>query len=145
MPDEKSAGAVIFRLENKKRKYLVLMYQAGHWDLVKGHIEEGEKLKETVIRETQEETGISDLKFIPGFEEKISYTFTKDHELVSKEVNFFLSETKTEKIILSHEHLDFVWLNYEEAFKKVTFEQAKSLIEKAEKFLKKKPNNFKKQ
>ncbi len=135
---ERSAGAVIFRIENKKRKYLVLFYPSGHWDLVKGHIEKGEKLKETVTREAKEETGISDLNFFSGFEEKISYTFTKDHEIVNKEVIFFLADTKTEKINISHEHLDFVWLDYKEAFKKVTFDQAKNLIRKAEEFLKKK-------
>lgn len=135
MQNERSAGAVIFR--GKKRKYLLLFYQSGHWDLVKGHIEKGEKLKDTVLREAKEETGIQDLKFFPGFEEKISYDFTKDHELISKEVIFFLAETKTEKIILSNEHLDFVWLDYKEAVKKATFEQAKSLIRKAEMFLRK--------
>ena len=43
MPREKSAGAVIFRREDSKIYYLLLHYTARHWDLSKGHIEEGEK------------------------------------------------------------------------------------------------------
>ncbi|GAI42981.1 unnamed protein product, partial [marine sediment metagenome] len=47
MPLEKSAGAVIFSRSDKKIEYLLLHYQAGHWDFPKGNIEKGEKLEET--------------------------------------------------------------------------------------------------
>lgn len=43
MPVEKSAGAVIFRKEEGKIYYLLLHYQARHWDFPKGHLEKGEK------------------------------------------------------------------------------------------------------
>ena len=39
---EKSAGAIIFRDDNGTRKYLLLHYNPGHWEYVKGHIEDGE-------------------------------------------------------------------------------------------------------
>ena len=51
MPIEKSAGAVIFRKQNDAILYLLLHYEAGHWDLAKGHIEKGESLEETARRE----------------------------------------------------------------------------------------------
>ena len=35
-------------------------------------MEKGETPHETAIRETKEETGISDIKFIDGFEEEIA-------------------------------------------------------------------------
>ena len=58
MPKEKSAGAVIFRMENGEPYYLLLRYYSGHWEFAKGHIEEGESNEETVKREIEEETGI---------------------------------------------------------------------------------------
>ena len=47
----------------------------GHWDFPKGHIEKGEKIKDTIRREVEEETGLKDIKFIEGFKEWIKYFF----------------------------------------------------------------------
>jgi len=77
---EKSAGAVIFFKNEEKIEYLLLHYQAGHWDFPKGHIEKGEDLITTVRREVKEETGIEDIDFISGFSEDISYWFKKKPE-----------------------------------------------------------------
>ena len=112
---ETSAGAVIFRKVNGERLYLLLHYPSGHWDFVKGKMEEGESTHQTVIRETQEETGISDLEFVNGFEEEIKYDFQFEGELIHKKVIFYLAETKTEQIIISHEHLGFLWTNFDNA------------------------------
>ena len=133
--DETSAGAVIFREVNDERLYLVLHYPSGHWDFVKGKMEEGESTHETVIREAQEETGISDLEFIEGFEETIRYDFQFEGELIHKKVIFYLAKTKTEEIIISHEHLGFLWTNFENAREKTTYNNAKSIITKAENLL----------
>ncbi len=97
---ERSAGAIIFRKENNKVKYLILLYGAGHWDYVKGHIEDDESDEETLTREAEEEAGIIDLKIIPGFREIINYFYTKDTRKISKEVVFLLAETQTEKVKL---------------------------------------------
>ena len=75
MPIEKSAGAVIFRKEEDKVYYLLLCHQAGHWSFPKGNIEKGEKIEETIEREIQEETGITDIEFISGFKQTIKYFY----------------------------------------------------------------------
>src|SRR3989344_4160126 len=104
MKRETSAGAVIFR-KDEGRKYLLLHYESGHWDYVKGNVEREEEIEDTIKREAQEEAGISDLKFISGFNEKINYFYAKkDKELISKSVIFLLAETKQKEIRLSHEH-----------------------------------------
>lgn len=133
--EENSAGAVVFRLAGGTRLFLLLHYESGHWDFVKGNIEKGEKELETAEREAQEETGICDLAFIEGFKEKINYFYKRDNKLTKKSVVFFLAETKTKEIKLSHEHIGFVWLPFEEALKKLTHKNAKDLLEKAEKLL----------
>ncbi len=131
--NEVSCGAIIF-VKNKEVKYLLLNYPAGHWDFVKGHIEKDEKEEQTVIRETKEETGIEDVKFIPDFREKVSYFFKRNKQLIHKDVIYYLLETKTKEIKLT-EHNDFKWLNFEEAFKKLTFENSKQILQKANRFL----------
>ena len=99
MPSEKSVGAIIF-LKDKEVKYLLLHYESGHWDYVKGHVEKGESEEETLLREAKEEAGLMDLKIIDGFKEKIKYFFKADGKLISKEVVFYLAETKTKDIKL---------------------------------------------
>ena len=131
MKNEQSAGIIFFRKIQGSIDFLLLNYPSGHWDLVKGHIENGEEPQDAAIRESKEETGITDIKFIDGFEEEIEYYFKYNNEDIHKKVIFFLSETKQDEIVLSDEHLDFIWLDFDDAMKKITFETAKNVLKKA--------------
>ena len=128
---ERSAGIILYRESAMKKFFLLLHYPSGHWDFVKGRIEKNEDEKQAAIRETQEETGITDVEFIDGFEEKIHYTYQFFGKIVQKEVVFFLGKTKTEEIKLSNEHLDHIWLEFDDAFSKTTYQNAKSLLQKS--------------
>ncbi len=131
MIEETSSGVILFRKENEKMLFLLLLYPSGHWDFVKGKIESGESPRVTAIRETREETGITDVKFLDYFEEWIQYEFQFEGELVQKKVVFFLGETKTKDIKISHEHLNYTWIDYSTAMEKLTFENAKSVLSKS--------------
>ena len=137
MIEETSAGIVLFRKEDSKKLFLLLHYPSGHWDFVKGKMEKGESIHETAIRETQEETGITDLEFIENFEEWIEYNFQYQGELVHKKVVFFLAETKNNNVKISHEHLDYTWMDYNTAMDKTTFDNAKTVLTKAQMLLSK--------
>ena len=52
-----------------------------------------------------------------------------------KKVIFFLAKTNSKNVILSHEHLDSVWLNYNDALKKLTYDNAINLLKKSNTFL----------
>jgi len=132
--NEISAGAVIFR-KNSRLQFLLLHYPSGHWDFVKGKIEVNENPHQTTIREVKEETGITDLDFVNGFEESVEYEFQYDGELIHKKVIFFLAKTNTVEIKISHEHLDFVWLEFKEALEKTTYRNARSVLSKANQLL----------
>lgn len=140
---EVSVGAVIFREENGRRLYLLLHYPSGHLDFVKGHIESGETEEETLRRETEEEAGIRDLHIIRK-RMNIRYFYSaKGNERarrlkhgrgiwIFKRVHFYPAKTTTITVNISHEHTGFVWLPYEEALAKVTFENARSVLMETE-------------
>lgn len=153
MPKEKSAGAIIYRMEpdgqgNSVPYYLLLRYERGHWEFPKGHIEPGETEEETVKREIFEETGLNDIEIIPGFKEYIKYFFRQYSDKVSdadrkkgktpwvfKLVVFFVAETKSKDIKISEEHKDFIWLPINEAIKKTTFKNSKLLLKRVNDFV----------
>ena len=151
MPREKSAGAIIYRKEAGINYYLLLHYvpaeegKKGQWGFAKGHVEEGETDIEAAKREIFEETGIEDLRLVPGFKEIEKYFFRRVYGLkgkarkeapwVFKAVIFFLAETKTKDIKISDEHIGFIWLPIEEAIKKTTFKNSKKLLKEANDFI----------
>jgi 8-oxo-dGTP pyrophosphatase MutT (NUDIX family) len=135
MIEETSAGIVLFRKDNSEILFLLLHYPSGHWDFVKGKMEEGETAHQTAIRETQEETGITDIVFLEDFEEWIEYNFQFHGEPVHKKVVFFLAETKTKEVSISHEHLNYTWMDYQTAMEKTTFDNARSILAKSKSVL----------
>ena len=134
MLQEKSCGTVVF-VKSDEVLYLLLQYEAGHWDFVKGNVEPNESEKDTVLRELKEETGIDATRTIEGFKERIIYYYRRQGATVHKEVVFFLIEADTKKVTLSFEHVGFDWLNYERALEKLTFKNAKDVLQKAHAFL----------
>ena len=135
MREQKSAGIVLFRNDSGKNEFLLLNYPQGHWDFIKGKVEQNETPHETAIRETKEETGITNIEFVDGFEESVEYDFRFKKEDIHKKVIFFLAKTNEKNIKLSHEHNDYLWLEYNDALKKTTFENAKNVLTKANEFL----------
>jgi 8-oxo-dGTP pyrophosphatase MutT (NUDIX family) len=133
--EKKSAGAVIFNETLGERYYLLLLYDAGHWDFPKGGIEEGESELDAVIREVREETGIADLKLVEGFRQTISYQFKSTEGEINKTVVFYLGNTSTFKVTLSHEHRAYAWLKFEDALEQLTFDTARSVLKVAHRFL----------
>jgi bis(5'-nucleosidyl)-tetraphosphatase len=159
MPVERSAGAIIFRKESERPLFLLLHYPSRrakrgarrdetkfrrtsgsrtkkeYWDLPKGHIEKGEKPKDTVKREVKEETGLQDIEFLEGFKETIKYFFKWENKNILKFVTFYLAETKTKEIKISGEHIGYEWLPYEEAMERLTFQNAKEILKRANNYL----------
>ena len=136
---EKSCGVVLFNSD----KFLLLQHNNedsrvdGHWDFPKGHVEPGEEEIDTALRELKEETEIEDVDIIPSFKQFINYNISKDTLSVSKKVIFFLAETKVWDVSLSSEHQNFVWLDFEEAIERLTYDNAKNILKEAHIFISK--------
>ena len=135
MKKETSAGIILYNNEHDEKEFLLLKYPGGHWDFVKGKMEQSEQSMQTAIRETEEETGITDLKFVDKFREEISYKFFVNKEEIDKKVIFYLGKTQSTEIVISHEHLDFAWLNLKDAMDRITYENAKIVLTKANNLL----------
>ena len=125
MKSEESIGCVMIhervtgeQADKRKRKedhFLLMQSRRGNWNFVKGHRENGESDEETLRREVYEETGIESFKIL-GFIGKIKYKFlNKASQRISKEVKFYLTLSNTRRVRLSSEHIDFTWVDYEQA------------------------------
>lgn len=87
-----SAGGVVFHEDN----ILLLKKRNGDWVLPKGHIEYGESVEETALREVMEESGIS--AEILEYLGEINYRFKNrrlNGEFVSKNVKWFVMKSST--------------------------------------------------
>ena len=135
MLEERSAGVILFN-KTEEIQFLVLKYPSGHWDFVKGNIEEGEGEEETVKRELFEETGISNLEIHQGFNEKVEYSYYKKNSKVHKIVSYYLAETNQKEVKLSFEHLDYKWSDYEDLMKSITFENSREILKKGNESIK---------
>jgi 8-oxo-dGTP pyrophosphatase MutT (NUDIX family) len=132
---ERSAGFVVFAQEDvaKPREFLLLDY-GRHWDYPKGHVESAEDDLAAAYRELREETGLTELQVerIHGFEHEIAYTFRSNRfGQVRKTVRYFLARTATRQIQISDEHQSFIFLPFDQAVEKLTFETAKSVLRRA--------------
>src|SRR5688500_11276582 len=78
---EFTAGGVVFRRVDGKIEILMIQDRVGRWTIPKGHVEEGEKLEETAIREVGEETGLLDVK-IHELLDKIHFFYRKEGKLI---------------------------------------------------------------
>lgn len=136
MYDEISAGAVLYFINIKlEPEYLILNYSHGHWDFPKGNMEIGETEIDTVKREIQEETSIDNINIIDGFRNQISYKYRKKGKLVNKCVIYYLAQTETQAVKLSFEHIDYIWLKYDDALSRLSFENSKLVLIKAKEYI----------
>ena len=135
---ERSAGFVLFRRDpaaQDGRAFLLLDY-GRHWDYVKGHVEGQETDRQAAVRELAEEAGLAAPRIVDGFEHEITYYFRSSrHGLIRKTVVFFLGETESDEVRISHEHVGFAFLPYDEAMRRLTYATARNVLKVAQDFL----------
>lgn len=137
---EFSAGGVVY----KEGKWLVCQHSGHHkWGFPKGLVEEGESLKETALREVEEECGVK-TKIIDKIPEPEKYVYSLDGVRIFKQVNYFLMEYMSGDI-KDHdwETEGIEWLEFDEAKKRLDFSGAKKVLLKAKKIKEEHDNQLK--
>ena len=129
---ETSCGFILFNYDS----ILLLQYPQGHWSFPKGHIEEGETNHHaTASRALAEETGIVEISIHEDWVTRTEYTFRRKGSVVPKQVYWYIAETSELDVTLSHEHTNYLWLDFEEAEAQLTFEQEKDILRSAREHL----------
>ncbi|MCM1340033.1 MAG: NUDIX domain-containing protein [Faecalibacterium sp.] len=131
---ESSCGAVVFRNENDKKKFLLIRNKrSAHWGFPKGHIELGETNEETAVREVLEETGLH-VTILPEFSQSSEYTIQGK---IEKSVVIFLAETDEKEYTIQIEEIEECgWFDYESAMHTLNYENDKRILEKAVQYFK---------
>lgn len=87
--NEETAGGVVFRRTDRGVEILMIQDAKDRWTIPKGHVEKGERLEETALREIEEETGLSDLKIIDRLG-KIDFRYRKKDKLILMTTHIFM-------------------------------------------------------
>ena len=131
---EKSAGAVVYTVQDNSLKYLLIKSQNGDVGFPKGHIERGETEEFAALREIFEETSIK-AELLCDFKETVAYTMPNGK---NKTVVYFAAkfQNQTPKHNDGFEHNEYMLLDYDEALRALTFDNMKEILVKANNNLK---------
>ncbi len=102
----------------RRPRQFLLMRHTDRWDLPKGHCEAGETLRETALRETEEETGIraSRIHLVDGFTYTLEYPVTyaaPTKQTFTKRVTYFLGRLDDVQKVKCTEHQGFQWFPWD--------------------------------
>ena len=107
-----SQVAVKAVIKNQDGKFLIVR-EGDRWQAVGGRLEKGEKLEDGLRRETEEETGITELEV--GKVIHVDEWFAKpEGELRHIVALFFLCKVKSNDVKLSEEHQEYAWVTADE-------------------------------
>ncbi len=122
-PMEKSCGCIIINDD----KVLLIKQTKGHWGFPKGHVEKDETEIETATREVKEETNLD-----VAIDENKRYTmkYVTDKGKL-KEVVLFIAKCVGGDIERQESEIsDIKWLDFNEALKKITYDNTRELFKK---------------
>ena len=130
---ERSCGAVVFRIINGERRFLLIKNRRStNWGFPKGHVEKGETNEQTAEREVLEEVGLH-INIFEGFEHKSEYTI---RNRIEKSVTIFLATTTdTQTKIQPEEIEDYIWLCFDSAMETLNYVNDKEILTSAQKYI----------
>lgn len=130
---EFSSGGVVF----KGNKWLITaststdLFPKIVWRLPKGWIDKDEKIEEAALREVREESGV-EARIIKKIETIRYFYKHPERGNIFKFVTFFLMEwVKDLPEGFGEETSEILWLSYDDAYKKLSFNGEKQILKKA--------------
>lgn len=137
---EYTAGGVVFRIKNGSLEFLLLQDVKGRWSIPKGHVESGETLEQTAVREIGEETGLMGIKIIDKLD-KIHFFYRMNGKLIFMTTFVFLMEATDPDETLEPEKsegiVDVSWFDEQAGLRAIEYKATKVLLEEGAKRVKK--------
>ena len=129
---EISSGGIIYKKKDDGYYFCLILDAYNKWTFPKGHVEKGESLEETALRELEEETGLNKLKIKKYLGETEIKVHKPGQKSFRKLIKYFLIETKVSKIIIpdTQEIKDVRWFSKKEALNTIGYNNAKEIFNK---------------
>lgn len=128
---EYTAGGVVFRRLDEKIEILMIQDRLGRWTIPKGHVEEGESLEQTALREVAEETGLTQFRLGEKLD-KLHFFYRKEGKLIFMTTHVFLMEAlgDTDAVIPEDSEgiVDAKWFDSEEALGLIEYRDTERLF-----------------
>ena len=133
---------VIYKKQNNQIKYLILkrkLHWKG-WEFTKGGVEKEETEMLTVMREVKEESGLTPVRII-NHRKKGKYNYKKSiptRPYIGQSYSLYSAQVsnKNKKIkIDKHEHGMYMWADFQEAIKTLSWKDQKECLSIVNKFL----------
>jgi 8-oxo-dGTP pyrophosphatase MutT (NUDIX family) len=128
---EYTAGGVVFRHAGERIEILMIQDRLGRWTIPKGHVEEGESLEQTAVREVAEETGLTHLRLGEKLD-KLHFFYRKEGKLIFMTTYVFLMEAlgDTDAIIPEDSEgiVDAKWFDQDKALGLIEYRDTEKLF-----------------
>lgn len=128
---EYTAGGVVFRRHHGQIEILMIQDRLGRWSIPKGHVEPGESIEQTAVREVAEETGLTHLRLGEKLD-KLHFFYRKDGKLIFMTTHVFLIEAvgATDALVPGDSEgiVDAKWFSYDKALNQIEYRDTERLF-----------------
>jgi 8-oxo-dGTP pyrophosphatase MutT (NUDIX family) len=128
---EYTAGGVVYRRVGEGCEILMIQDRLGRWTIPKGHVEEGESLEQTALREVAEETGLTEFKLGDKLD-KLHFFYRKEGKLIFMTTHVYLMEAvgDTDAVIPEDSEgiVDAKWFDADEALGLIEYKDTERLF-----------------
>ncbi len=131
MSTRHAAGCIVYRHTPEGLRFLLISDAYGHWTFPKGHLEHGESSATAACREVAEETGVVGHR--GAHIDTIVYSVTKKGQTFTKQVDWYLLETTSDRVVLQTEEgiSAFQWETTDEVAALLGYPQLRDTFAKA--------------
>jgi 8-oxo-dGTP pyrophosphatase MutT (NUDIX family) len=107
--------------------------------LPKGHVEAGEALEETALREVREETGYKHLAILADLgSQRIQFTDPYKGQGVTRDEQYYLMQLRDEEQLAAQkreQQFQPIWVPLQQALERLTFEAEQEFVRRALKWM----------